>query len=248
MSPAAFDSLHTHSPADAVTSAPQLATAASLASRDSGVARPALSIGKRAFDQVFATIACVLAAPLFLAVALFVRLSSPGPIVFRQRRLGLMGEPFTVLKFRTMRHGASEDRHREYVAGLVGVPSAAAGDRDVFKLTGDDRVTPGGLWLRRTSLDELPQFWNVLRGEMSVVGPRPPLEYEVERYEAWQWDRLRVRPGLTGLWQVSGRNRHTYFDMVKLDLVYIREWSFLGDLRIIARTPWVMLSNSGKAA
>lgn len=231
-----------------MTSAPQIATAADLSQSDSGLARPALSTSKRVFDLVFATLACVAGAPLLLAVALFVRLSSPGPVIFRQRRLGLMGEPFTVLKFRTMRHGASEDRHREYVTSLVSAPSVVARDGDVFKLTGDDRLTPGGLWLRRTSLDELPQFWNVLRGEMSVVGPRPPLEYEVERYEAWQWDRLRVRPGLTGLWQVSGRNRHTYIDMVKLDLVYVREWSFLRDLWIVARTPWVMLSNSGKAA
>lgn len=198
--------------------------------------------------MIFAALACVIGAPLLLAVALFVRMSSPGPVIFRQRRLGLMGQPFTIFKFRTMRHGASEDRHREYVTTLVSTPAVGARAGDVYKLTGDDRVTPGGHWLRRTSLDELPQFWNVLRGEMSIVGPRPPLEYEVEQYEAWQLERLRVRPGLTGLWQVSGRNRHTYIDMVKLDVAYVREWSFLGDLAIIARTPWVMLSNSGKAA
>lgn len=231
-----------------MTAASGIATRAAFSGPASTWARPALSPGKRIFDVIFAALACVIGAPLLLAVALFVRMSSPGPVIFRQRRLGLMGQPFTIFKFRTMRHGASEDRHREYVTTLVSTPAAGARAGEIYKLTGDDRVTLGGLWLRRTSLDELPQFWNVLRGEMSIVGPRPPLEYEVEQYEAWQLERLRVRPGLTGLWQVSGRNRHTYIDMVKLDLAYVREWSFLGDLVIIARTPWVMLSNSGKAA
>jgi lipopolysaccharide/colanic/teichoic acid biosynthesis glycosyltransferase len=118
----------------------------------------------------------------------------------------------------------------------------------VFKLTNDHRITPVGRWLRRTSLDELPQLFNVLRGEMSLVGPRPPLDYEFDQYEHWQFHRLQVRPGITGLWQVSGRNRLTYRQMCELDLVYIRAWSLWLDLLILLKTIPVVLSNSGRAA
>ena len=202
---------------------------------------------KRALDLVVSIAALVLGAPLFLVVALAVRLTSPGPVFFRQRRAGLRGEPFTVLKFRTMWDGASESPHRDYVSSLVRARSDTPRD-GIFKLVGDSRVTRVGRLLRRTGLDELPQLLNVIRGEMSVVGPRPPLEYEVELYEPWQLERLAVKPGLTGLWQVSGRNALDYVDMCTKDIEYIRQWSFAGDLAIVARTPFAMLFKSGQAA
>ena len=140
-----------------------------------------------------------------------------------------------MLKFRTMVHGASESAHREYVSGMI--TECRTSDERRYKLTNDGRVTSVGRLLRRTSIDELPQFWNVLRGEMSLVGPRPPLEYEVVRYQSWQLERLAVRPGMSGLWQVSGRSRISYVDMCRLDVRYVREWSLGRDLIIMLKTP-----------
>ena len=202
---------------------------------------------KRALDLIVSVLALLLGAPLFAAVAVAVRLTSPGPVFFRQRRAGLRGEPFTVLKFRTMWDGASEAPHRDYVSSLVRGRNDTPRD-GIFKLVGDRRVTRVGRVLRRTGLDELPQLLNVLRGEMSVVGPRPPLEYEVELYEPWQLERLAVKPGLTGLWQVSGRNALDYVDMCTKDIEYIRQWSFASDLAIVARTPFAMFFKSAQAA
>ncbi len=206
------------------------------------------SRAKRVLDLVFALAAVIVAAPVFAAIALAIKLSSPGPVLFRQPRLGLLGRPFEMLKFRTMRDGCSEDPHREYVSLMVTESDGAVRHGDAFKLSNDDRVTPVGRWLRRTSLDELPQFLNVLQGEMSVVGPRPPLGYEVELYEDWQLRRLSVRPGITGLWQVSGRNRLTYAEMCRIDVEYIDRWSLPGDLMIVLKTPLVMIANLGRAA
>ena len=208
----------------------------------------ASSSAKRAVDIAVAALALLVFAPVFAVIAIAIRLSSPGPVLFRQPRIGLGGRPFTVLKFRTMRAGASDASHREFVSTQVSSTRDARTDSGVFKLVNDDRVTRVGRFLRRTSLDELPQFWNVLRGEMSVVGPRPPLEYEIALYEAWQLERLTARPGITGLWQVMGRNRLTYHQMCKLDVRYVRQWSLIGDVVIMLKTPWVMLTNSGKAA
>lgn len=205
------------------------------------------SARKRALDLLLSAAALTLGAPLFLLVAAAVKLSSRGPVLFAQRRVGLRGRPFVILKFRTMWHGASESPHQEYVAGMVTQPADLPAD-GIFKLTADDRVTSIGLVLRKTGLDELPQLWNVLRGEMSVVGPRPPLEYEVELYEPWQLERLSVKPGLTGLWQVSGRNALDYVDMCSKDIEYARDWSFALDVSIVLRTPWVMFTNPGGAA
>jgi lipopolysaccharide/colanic/teichoic acid biosynthesis glycosyltransferase len=201
---------------------------------------------KRALDVLLACLILAIGSPVVLGIALAIRLTSPGPILFRQRRVGLDGAPFTVLKFRTMQDGASHEIHERFVSRMLSATPPSL-ERGAYKLQRDPRVTAVGRWLRKTSLDELPQLVNVLKGEMSIVGPRPPLAYEVVKYEAWQRERLAVRPGLTGLWQVSGRNRLTYVEMCRVDVAYVRGWSFLQDLKIVARTPWVMFVNRGGA-
>jgi lipopolysaccharide/colanic/teichoic acid biosynthesis glycosyltransferase len=210
-------------------------------------ARVAASRSKRAFDLAFAGSLLVVASPLIAAIAIGIRLSTPGPVLFRQQRVGREGRPFTLLKFRTMDHEAPQDLHERFVSALITAPMSVAIDQGAYKLQADPRVTRIGRWLRRMSLDELPQLINVLRGEMSIVGPRPPLEYEVVKYEPWQHERLVARPGLTGLWQVSGRNRLTYTEMCRIDIDYVRSWSFRQDMRIISRTPWVMFVDRGGA-
>lgn len=205
------------------------------------------SRAKRLIDIAVSLAVLALSAPLFLSIAVLVAATSPGAILFRQERVSLGGRRFLMLKFRTMRVDADESVHRDYVLSMVRDTPAAAKRGNVFKLTDDARVTRIGAFLRKTSLDELPQFLNVLVGDMSVVGPRPPLPYEVEQYAAWQMERLTARPGITGLWQVSGRNRLSYVDMCRLDIEYLRNWSHGRDLTILARTPWVMLRNSGRA-
>jgi lipopolysaccharide/colanic/teichoic acid biosynthesis glycosyltransferase len=212
-------------------------------SRSSQVARSRL---KRLLDVIGATVLGIVALPFALLIALAIRLDSRGAAVYRQERVGLDGERFTILKFRSMFTDCDEDAHRDYVTGLVNGERESS-NGGVYKLVEDSRVTRVGAWLRRTSLDELPQILNVLRGEMSLVGPRPPLPYEVEQYDAEQMGRLGVRPGITGLWQVSGRNQLSYRSMVRLDLEYIRQWSLLLDIRILLRTLPVVLRNSGKA-
>jgi lipopolysaccharide/colanic/teichoic acid biosynthesis glycosyltransferase len=207
----------------------------------------AQSRGKRVVDLVVALIVLAVSAPLIVVIALLIAMTSPGAILFRQERLCLGGRRFLMLKFRTMRMDADESLHRDYVLSMVRATPDGAKRAGAFKLVGDPRVTRIGALLRKTSLDELPQFLNVLVGDMSVVGPRPPLPYEVEHYEDWQMERLSARPGITGLWQVSGRNRHSYVEMCRLDVQYLGSWSVLRDLWIIARTPWVMLRNSGRA-
>ena len=208
----------------------------------------AYSTAKRTLDVVISSLALCCAVPFIAAIAIAIRVTSPGPVFFRQRRVGLRGKPFVMLKFRTMIHGVSESAHREYVSGMITECSTRTSNERGYKLRNDGRVTRVGHLLRRTSLDELPQFWNVLRGEMSLVGPRPPLEYEVDLYEPWQLERLAVRPGMSGLWQVSGRSRVSYVEMCRLDVRYVREWSLRRDLIIMLKTPWVIFSNSGWAA
>ena len=202
---------------------------------------------KRIIDVAVAATVMMIALPVFIAIALVVAMTSPGAILFRQERIGLGGRRFTMLKFRTMRSDADESVHREYVLTMVRDTPCDAKQIGAFKLAGDARVTRIGALLRKTSLDELPQFLNVLVGDMSVVGPRPPLPYEVEHYDDWQMERLSARPGITGLWQVSGRNRLSYVEMCRRDVDYLRSWSLLRDASIIAKTPWVMLINSGRA-
>jgi lipopolysaccharide/colanic/teichoic acid biosynthesis glycosyltransferase len=191
---------------------------------------------KRPFDVVVAALLLVLTAPLFVVGALIVRATSPGPILFRQERLGRGGRPFTLYKFRTMYHGAGDALHREYInLYLQGAPAPGQAGT-LYKLRRDPRITPLGGILRRLALDELPQLFNVIRGEMSLVGPRPPLRYEVERYGERDLLRLSIKPGITGLWQVRGRDVVDFKTMVELDLDYIRRQSFALDLKILLAT------------
>jgi lipopolysaccharide/colanic/teichoic acid biosynthesis glycosyltransferase len=189
---------------------------------------------KRALDLALAALALLVLSPLLLVVWLAVRCTSPGPAVFRQQRLGLHEQPFTMLKFRSMRTDAGDAQHREYVRNML--TGNATADDGIYKLVGDPRITPVGAVLRRTSLDELPQLVNVLRGEMSLVGPRPVLAWEAELFPAAARVRFRVRPGLTGLWQVSGRNRLTMLQALDLDAEYVRRHSLSLDLLILLRT------------
>jgi lipopolysaccharide/colanic/teichoic acid biosynthesis glycosyltransferase len=210
-----------------------------------------LSLRKRALDVILSGALLLVSTPVLIAIAIAIKLTSRGPILFRQERVGCGAVPFTVLKFRTMRHGAPDHVHRMFVTGMItsGVTSLdGAPSGGTFKLTGDARITRIGRILRRTSLDELPQLINVLRGDMSLVGPRPPLAYEVDRYESWQRERLSVLPGITGLWQVSGRNRLSYVEMCRLDVDYVRDWSFGRDLAILVRTPWATFVDRGGAS
>jgi lipopolysaccharide/colanic/teichoic acid biosynthesis glycosyltransferase len=205
---------------------------------------------KRLIDVTGAGALLVIAAPVWLVVAGLIKASSPGPVLFRQQRVGLNGRPFTMLKFRSMRNGVSVDPHRSFVRTMVRPPAdggATNGNGTVYKLASDSRTTAVGRWLRRTSLDEVPQLINVLRGEMSLVGPRPPLPYEVEDYEPWQHERLTVRPGMTGAWQVADRYRLPYYEMCRIDVDYIHTWSVGRDLSILARTPGAMISRDGTA-
>ncbi|MBP7474079.1 MAG: sugar transferase [Pyrinomonadaceae bacterium] len=204
---------------------------------------------KRASDVVIASTVTVLTMPLWVLVAIVIRVDSRGPILFKQERVGMDGRRFLCYKFRTMLADADESLHRDaYLKNIEGQREANAGDEDkpVFgKVKNDPRITAAGKWLRRTSIDELPQFLNVFRGEMSVVGPRPPIPYEVEQYELWHRKRLDVKPGITGLWQVSGRNRLTFDEMVRVDLYYIENWSLLLDIKIILMTLPAMFRGDG---
>lgn len=204
----------------------------------------AARIVKRLSDLVIAAAALTVLSPLWLIIALLIKLDSKGPVFYKQERVGMDGRMFLFYKFRSMRAGSDDATHREYQQRYIaGKPEANLGDPEqpVYKLATDSRVTRVGKVLRRLSLDELPQLFNVLRGDMSVVGPRPPIPYEVEAYDLWHRKRLDMKPGLTGLWQVSGRNRLPFDEMVRLDLYYIENWSLLLDLKIILRTLPVML-------
>jgi len=204
---------------------------------------------KRAMDLAGSAAALVFLSPVFAAVALAIKFSSKGPVLFRQERLGQHGKSFTVLKFRSMRTDCDAKIHQQYVeqfiAGQVDGNSETAA-KPVFKIQQDPRVTPIGRFIRKTSLDELPQFWNVMRGEMSLVGPRPPLAYEFRKYEVWHRRRvLEIKPGITGLWQVEGRSRTRFDEMVRLDLKYARAWSVWLDLKILAQTPGAVIQGEG---
>jgi lipopolysaccharide/colanic/teichoic acid biosynthesis glycosyltransferase len=201
---------------------------------------------RRLLDVVLATAVLVLLAPFMAAIALAIRAESRGPVIFRQRRLGQGLRPFTVLKFRTMRHEADAAVHRDYVHSLIERPAAAERGQ-LYKLSVDNRITRVGRFLRSWSLDELPQLVNVLRGDMALVGPRPVIPYEVDRYPQRYLPRFDVKPGLTGLWQVSGRNERTYEEMVRFDIEYARQASLLLDLRILAKTVPVVFGRQGVA-
>ena len=210
-----------------------------------------LSLGiKRLTDILGSTAAIIICLPLLLAIATAIKLTSRGPVLFRQVRLGQYGKRFTFLKFRSMYVNNDNTIHKEFVQQFIagGLKSEESSERQqkLYKLAADPRVTPVGRFLRKTSLDELPQFFNVLKGNMSLVGPRPPVTYEFERYNLWHRQRLAaVKPGITGLWQVEGRSRVTFDNMVRLDIQYARSWSLWLDLRILFQTPGAVLRGEG---
>jgi lipopolysaccharide/colanic/teichoic acid biosynthesis glycosyltransferase len=205
-----------------------------------------VDVALRALDFVCSAVLLIVLAPLLALIALAVRVDSPGPVLFRQRRVGRDLEPFTVNKFRTMHNGVGHDTHREFVLSLIAGEQPERPDGGPrFKLVGDERVTRLGRLLRQSSLDELPQLWNVLRGDMSLVGPRPPIPYEVEHYPAHWFGRFAVKPGLTGLWQVSGRSDLTLEQMVALDVEYVERRSLRLNLSILIRTVPAVLSGKG---
>jgi len=199
----------------------------------------AIDVACRALDLAATLLLVILLVPFILLIALFIKLDSPGPVLFRQQRVGRDRKRFLVAKFRTMQHGADHDVHRDYMLALIesGTPAP--------KLAGDARVTRFGGFLRRTSLDELPQLWNVLRGDMSLVGPRPPIPYEVERYPSHWFERFAVKPGVTGLWQVSGRSEVSLEQMIELDVEYVRRRSLLLNVWILLRTAPAVLTMRG---
>jgi lipopolysaccharide/colanic/teichoic acid biosynthesis glycosyltransferase len=204
---------------------------------------------KRAMDLFGSAAALLFFSPALAAIALAVKLSSKGPVLFRQERLGQYGQTFTFLKFRSMYTNCDAKIHQDYVnqfiAGQVG-EADGDGAKQVFKIQQDPRVTAVGRFLRKTSLDELPQFINVLLGEMSLVGPRPPIAYEFRAYDLWHRRRvLEIKPGITGLWQVEGRSRTRFDDMVRLDLKYARGWSLWLDVKILIQTPSAVFSGDG---
>lgn len=198
---------------------------------------------KRIIDCVGSAAGLILLSPLFAILALAVKLSSPGPVFFRQTRVGYLGKEFTFFKFRSMRHGNDSSEHEKFVEKLI---NGAAPQDGKFKLAADSRITPIGQFIRKTSLDELPQLYNVLCGDMSLVGPRPPIPYEVKRYSRWHRRRLyAAMPGITGLWQVEGRSRVTFDEMVRLDLRYGATWTLWEDVKILLRTPKAVASGAG---
>jgi lipopolysaccharide/colanic/teichoic acid biosynthesis glycosyltransferase len=201
----------------------------------------------RALDVAVSAVLLLVLLPLFLALAAAIRLDSRGRVVYRQRRVGRNLEPFTVNKFRTMHSGAGHETHRRFVIGLIEGQQAQDAEPNFFKMANDDRVTRVGRFLRKSSLDELPQLWNVLRGDMSLVGPRPPIPYEVEHYPPHWFDRFAVKPGMTGLWQVSGRSKLTLEEMIALDVEYARTRSLWLNVKILARTVPVVFVGRGAA-
>lgn len=213
--------------------------------RPTGISRSSRVI-KRTMDVVLASLILVLTAPLFAFVAWRVKRDSPGPVFFRQTRLGERGRAFEMLKFRTMVVGSDDQVHRDYMRAIMdkGAAPVAGG---LYKLDREDAVTRSGRWLRKTSLDELPNLINVLRGEMSVVGPRPCLAYETEHFEPHHFERFLVLPGITGLWQVTARARTTFAEALDLDVAYARGWSLGLDLKILARTPLAVFRQRGAA-
>jgi lipopolysaccharide/colanic/teichoic acid biosynthesis glycosyltransferase len=196
---------------------------------------------KRAIDLVGSVVGLVLLSPLLLALAVAIVVDSGRPVLFRQVRLARGLREFEVLKFRTMKSGATSEMHQEYIRKLA---SGQADDDSLKKLTADPRVTRVGRFLRKTSLDELPQLVNVFLGNMSLVGPRPALEYELEHYQERHFDRFAVKPGMTGLWQVSGRNELGFTEMLDLDAEYARASNLLTDLKILAKTPMAAISKA----
>jgi lipopolysaccharide/colanic/teichoic acid biosynthesis glycosyltransferase len=205
---------------------------------------------RRLFDIVFAAALILLFSPILLAVAVAVRLDSHGPALFRQRRVGYREREFTLFKFRSMRLDADPRGHQEYVTALIkgndeNAASPADDGKSLYKIAVDNRITRVGRQIRKWSLDELPQLFNVVLGDMTLVGPRPAIPYEVAEYPSWYLERFSVKPGLTGYWQVSGRSERSYEEMVRLDIEYAERRSLALDLSILAKTPWIVLTRKG---
>ena len=205
---------------------------------------------KRALDVVGALVAIALFSPILVLTAIGISLTSPGPVIYKQIRLGKGGVPFVFYKFRSMTSEVDDAIHRRFVSDLIGASgrgdAAVALNGSLYKLEADPRVTPIGRLIRRTSIDEFPQLFNVLKGDMSLVGPRPPLRYEAEKYQSWHLRRIiGVKPGMTGLWQVEGRSRVSFNEMVRLDLRYIRHCSLWLDLKILIKTASAVMRCDG---
>lgn len=205
---------------------------------------------KRMIDFIGGVAGLIVFSPLFVVIPICIKLTSEGPVFFRQERLGQYGKKFTFLKFRTMRVNNDPSIHQEFTKNLIRAgkecAAAAKDGRAAYKIVDDPRVTAFGRFLRKTSLDELPQFINVIKGEMSIVGPRPPIPYEYENYDFWHRRRvIEIKPGITGLWQVMGRSSTTFDEMVRLDIKYMRDWSLWLDIKIIAQTPMTVLFGKG---
>lgn len=206
---------------------------------------------KRLLDLIFSSLGLLALSPLFALVSLLVIATSKGPVFFRQERIGRLGKRFTFLKFRSMYVNGNQKIHEEFINDFIKGKNISKAEvsrsmtRAVYKIERDPRITPVGYFLRKSSLDELPQLINVLRGEMSLIGPRPPLPYECEIYEPWHMRRVEAKPGITGLWQVKGRSRTSFDEMVRLDLKYMREWSLWLDVKILIMTPWAVLTCRG---
>jgi lipopolysaccharide/colanic/teichoic acid biosynthesis glycosyltransferase len=217
------------------------------ASAPTGERRWSTAVAKRALDIVGSVLFLIAFSPVYLVVSAFVKITSKGPVFFAQQRVGADGRPFMMFKFRTMHVDVDDSIHQQYMAQFIqSSRSTDTGTNVPFKIVNDRRVTRIGRFLRRSSLDELPQFWNVLKGDMSLVGPRPPIPYEVARYKRWHRRRvLEAKPGITGLWQVAGRSRTTFDEMVRMDLRYAKNHSVLTDLAILLATPRAVISGKG---
>jgi lipopolysaccharide/colanic/teichoic acid biosynthesis glycosyltransferase len=203
---------------------------------------------KRGIDVIFALIGIIIASPIILLICILIKLTSKGPIFFKQERIGYMGKKFLMYKFRTMYLLRDDQIHRNYITNYItNTNQFNEGPRNtIFKLKNDPRITPIGKYLRRLSVDEITQLFNVLKGDMSLVGPRPPLQYEVDIYDLWHKRRyLTVKPGITGLWQIYGRSSTTFNEMVRYDLAYVKNWSVWLDLHIIFRTVGCVLRMKG---
>jgi lipopolysaccharide/colanic/teichoic acid biosynthesis glycosyltransferase len=200
---------------------------------------------KRLMDIVGASVALILFGPILVVIAIAIKLTSKGPVFLSQHRIGYHGKVFRFFKFRSMYIDAGSRLQKEFVQNLISEKFGKMGDEGTFKIKNDPRITPIGSFLRKTSLDELPQFFNVLAGTMSLVGPRPALTYEWQAYADWHRQRVSCKPGITGLWQITGRSRLTFDEMVKIDLEYASRQSPLLDLKVLLKTPLVVLSGNG---
>jgi lipopolysaccharide/colanic/teichoic acid biosynthesis glycosyltransferase len=212
--------------------------------------RQAAQLFKRIIDAACSAAGLAVLAPFFLIISLLVRLSSKGPVFFRQERIGRYGKKFVFIKFRTMYADNDPSIHKKFVTDFIcdrdGCNAPDGDRRKVYKITKDPRVTPLGRVLRKASIDELPQLYNVLKGEMSLVGPRPPIPYEFDTYDVWHKRRvMEVKPGITGLWQVGGRSRTTFDEMVRLDIQYHKKWSLWLDIKILLKTPLAVMFAGG---